>query len=244
MPTWVRASAETMPCVTVCPTPNGLPMASTTSPTWSASELANSSDGKALMRVLDAQHGEVAALVLEHDLGLELALVGERHLDLVGALDHVHIGDDEAGRIDDHAGAERALHLPAAAVARHAEEAAEDRIVEQRIAVLHHFGGVDIDHRRRHALHHRRVGQPQLGGGRHPPLLRRAFGRMRRQCRPRRWRQAKGRSGGVSGAWCRIPALICHGRAVPAIPLKGRLGSPAQGRARQLICRDIGLRRG
>ena len=64
----------------------------------SASELAKCERGKVLVRVLDAQHGEIAALVLEHDRGLELALVGERHLDLVGALDHVHVGDDEAGR--------------------------------------------------------------------------------------------------------------------------------------------------
>ena len=126
---------------------------------------------KALMRILDAQHGEIAALVLEHDLGLELALVGERHLDLVGALDHVHVGDDKAARIDDHAGAERALDLAAAAVARHAEEAAEDRVVEQRVAVLDDLGGIDIDHRRCHPLHHRRIGQPQFGGVRHPALL-------------------------------------------------------------------------
>ena len=45
MPTWVRASAETMPCVTVCPTPNGLPIASTTSPTSSSSEFDSSSTG-------------------------------------------------------------------------------------------------------------------------------------------------------------------------------------------------------
>src|SRR5207253_4548379 len=45
MPTWVRASAEMMPCVTVWPTPNGLPIASTTSPTRSSSELAKSSVG-------------------------------------------------------------------------------------------------------------------------------------------------------------------------------------------------------
>ena len=37
-PTWERASAETMPLVVVWPTPNGLPMASTRSPTSSASE--------------------------------------------------------------------------------------------------------------------------------------------------------------------------------------------------------------
>ena len=132
-------------------------------------------DRKPLVCILDAQHGEIAALVLEHDLGLELALVGERHLDLVGALDHVHIGDDEAGGVDDHAGAERALHLPAAA-ALHAEELAEDRIVEQRVAVLDDLGGIDIDHRRGHPLHHRRIGQPQLGGGRHLALLGGGYG--------------------------------------------------------------------
>jgi hypothetical protein len=38
MPIWVRASAETMPCVTVWPTPNGLPIAMTISPTSIASE--------------------------------------------------------------------------------------------------------------------------------------------------------------------------------------------------------------
>ena len=42
MPTCVRASADTMPWVTVCPTPNGLPSASTTSPTCSSSELPRS----------------------------------------------------------------------------------------------------------------------------------------------------------------------------------------------------------
>ena len=33
MPSWLRPSAETMPMVTVWPTPKGLPIASTTSPT-------------------------------------------------------------------------------------------------------------------------------------------------------------------------------------------------------------------
>ena len=112
-----------------------------------------------LVRVLQPQHREIGAAVLQHDLGLELALVGQRHLDLVGALDDVDVGDDEAGRIDHHARAERALHLLLLA-AGHAEEAAEDRIVQERIAVLHHLGGVDVDHRRLHALHDRRIGQP------------------------------------------------------------------------------------
>ncbi len=74
--------------------------------------------------------------------------------------------------IDDHAGAERALHL-LGLLARHAEEAAEDRVVQERIAVLHHLGGVDIDHRRLHPLHDRRIGQLQFGRrGRHAAVLR------------------------------------------------------------------------
>src|SRR5262249_59870236 len=93
--------------------------------------------------------------------GLELSLVGERNLDLVGALDDVVIGDDEAGVIDDYAGAKRALYL-LARHARAAEEAAEDRIIEQRITVLDDLGGVDVDHGRRHPLDHRRVGQREL----------------------------------------------------------------------------------
>ncbi len=123
------------------------------------------------MGILDAQHGKIAALVLEHDRSLEFALVGKRHFHLVGAFDDVHIGHDQTGGVDDHAGAERALHLPAG-IAGDAEETAEDRVVEQRIAVLHHLGGIDIDHRRRHAMHHRRIGEAELLGAGHAALLR------------------------------------------------------------------------
>ena len=143
--------------------------------------IAELQHGKSLVRVLDAQNGEVAALVLEHDLGVELALVGERHLHFAGALDHVVIGDDQPGRIDDDAGAERALHL----LARHrAEELAEQRIVEERVAVLDDAGGIDVDHRRRHALDHRRERQHQLGGrARHHALLRARARQQRQKCK-------------------------------------------------------------
>ena len=107
MPTWVRATAETMPWVTVWPTPNGLPIASTMSPTCSSSELPKAITGKRSAAVLDAEHREIGARVLEHDLDLELALVGERDLHLVGAVDDVVVGDDDARGIDDDAGAER-----------------------------------------------------------------------------------------------------------------------------------------
>ncbi len=39
MPRWLRPSALTMPIVTVLPNPNGLPIASTMSPTWTVSTL-------------------------------------------------------------------------------------------------------------------------------------------------------------------------------------------------------------
>ena len=45
MPSWLRPSAETIPLVTVWPTPKGLPMASTWSPTCSESELPSTITG-------------------------------------------------------------------------------------------------------------------------------------------------------------------------------------------------------
>ena len=45
MPSWLRPSALTMPLVTVWPTPNGLPIASTLSPTSSWSELPSTITG-------------------------------------------------------------------------------------------------------------------------------------------------------------------------------------------------------
>ena len=111
--------------------------------------------------VLQPQHGKIGAAVLEHDLGLEFALVGERNLDLIGAFDDVVVGHDQTGRIHHHPRSKRSLHL-FGLLAGHAEETAEDRIVEQRIAVLHHLGGVDVDNGRLHALHDRRVGKPDF----------------------------------------------------------------------------------
>ena len=71
------------------------------------------------------------------------------------------VGDDQAGRIHHHARTQRTLHL-LGLLAGHAEEPAEDRIIEQRIAILHDLAGVDVDHRRLHALHDRRVGQSDV----------------------------------------------------------------------------------
>ena len=102
-----------------------------------------------ILAALELQHREIGARIAQHDLRLELALVGERDLHLGHALDHVIVGDDEARRIDDDARAERLLH-PLVLASLAAEETAEDRIVEQRIA-RHRLdaGGVDVDDRGR-----------------------------------------------------------------------------------------------
>jgi hypothetical protein len=59
-----------------------------------------------LVGIFQAQHGEIGAAVLENDLGLELALVRKRHLDLIGAFDDMIVGHDQAGRIHHHARAQ------------------------------------------------------------------------------------------------------------------------------------------
>src|SRR5260221_12172761 len=50
---------------------------------------------KTLARILDTQYCEVRTRILQHDFGIEFALVLKRNLHLVGAFDHVKVGDDE-----------------------------------------------------------------------------------------------------------------------------------------------------
>ncbi len=80
-----------MPCVTVWPTPNGSPMAMTKSPTSSASEVPHLQHGK-IVAALEAEHREVGARIAQRDLGVELALVGQRHPHVGHVLDHVEVG--------------------------------------------------------------------------------------------------------------------------------------------------------
>ncbi len=51
---------------------------------------------KFLLGVLQAQYSEIGAAVLQHDLGLVFALVGERNLDLIRAFDDVDVGYHQA----------------------------------------------------------------------------------------------------------------------------------------------------
>ena len=125
------------------------------------------------IRLLRLQHRDVGALVGTDHLGREAAVVEQGDGDLARVLDDVVIGDDVAVlRVDDHAGA-RALELPLTRprVGRHIEEAAEEGIVQQRIALTGLlFDGAarrDVHHGGRHALDHgrERGHRRRFGGG-------------------------------------------------------------------------------
>ena len=122
-----------MPEVTVWPTPKGLPIASTRSPTSRSSESPSTAGAKRLAVEIGPQQGEVAAFVRNHNPGRKLAPVGQHDLDRAGILDDVVVGHDQASRADDHAGAERILRLAAPALAE-IEEAAEEGVVEEGVA--------------------------------------------------------------------------------------------------------------
>ncbi len=66
-------------------------------------------DGLQRLLGLHAQHRNVDLRVLADDLRLELLPVREVHGDLVGVGDHMIVGDDDPRRVDDEAGAHRAV---------------------------------------------------------------------------------------------------------------------------------------
>src|SRR5277367_6252951 len=96
-----RLRAETMPAVTVPPRLNGLPMAMTHSPRRSLLESPNFT---ALSGLSECTRN-TAFGILAHQIGFELGAVVEDNSDLVGVGDDVIVGDHNAGRIDDEAGA-------------------------------------------------------------------------------------------------------------------------------------------
>jgi hypothetical protein len=76
-----------MPAVTLPPRLNGLPMATTHSPSRSLSESPN--DRLERLVRLDPQQGDVGLLILADDLGLEPRAIVENDGDLVGFRDDV-----------------------------------------------------------------------------------------------------------------------------------------------------------
>ena len=101
-----RLRAETMPAVTVPPRLNGLPIAITHSPSRSLSESPNFTALSGLSGLTRSSAMSVFC-VRADQFGLERGAVVEDDGDLVGVGDHVIVGDHDAGRIDDEAGAER-----------------------------------------------------------------------------------------------------------------------------------------
>jgi hypothetical protein len=93
----VAPQAEMMPMVTVWPTPNGLPIASTTSPTraWSGMAQHHHRQVASPMRITARSvSGSVPTT-----LAGRLAAVGQADFDLVGAFHHVVVGQDVAVRL-------------------------------------------------------------------------------------------------------------------------------------------------
>ena len=110
-PLSARPLALTMPEVTVKvrPSPSGLPMASTHSPTRASSLLPSATGGSAVASILSTATSVLGSVPI--DLGLELAPVEQPDRDLLGALDHVVVGQDVAVGRDDEARAAALLDL-------------------------------------------------------------------------------------------------------------------------------------
>ena len=101
-----RLRAETMPAVTVEPMPKGSPMAITQSPMRALSLSPKWVAGSGFLGV-DLQQRQIGLDVAADHLGRKLRAVMQGDRDLVAVLDHMIVGDDVAGGIDDEAGAQR-----------------------------------------------------------------------------------------------------------------------------------------
>ena len=95
----------------------------------------------------ELEHGEVGFRVAADHARRQGAAVVEGNLDLVGAFDDVVVGEHVAVGADDDPGAEAGITLRLAFLTL-AEEVAEDRVVEQRMALRFDLlRGVDMHHR-------------------------------------------------------------------------------------------------
>ncbi len=117
-----------------------------------------------ILGIVQLQDREIGARIPQQDGRLDLALVGKGDAHLAHALDDMVVGDDEPGRIDHDAGAERALH----SLLRHTKaaipkEAPEEGIVHERVLrPTLHPRTIDIDDAASALAHDRREGQGQL----------------------------------------------------------------------------------
>ena len=90
-----RPFALMIPIVTVCPTPSGLPTASTTSPTWTSSELPSAIGRAGPMRVT-LSSARSLGLSVPTSFAVERPAVGQLDVDVVRAVDDVVVGEDVA----------------------------------------------------------------------------------------------------------------------------------------------------
>ena len=155
----LRPSALTIPEVTVCPRPNGLPIATTRSPTLSRS-LSPNADGAEAARPGSCS----SATSVAGSLPTSCAANSRRSLRVtvtsLGAANDVVVGQDVAARgVDDHARA-GADGAPRPRLLGKIEEAPEKGIGEQRIIFRRYLAlHGDIDHGRRGPLEQRRERQ-------------------------------------------------------------------------------------
>ncbi len=129
----MRSLALTIPAVTVEFRPNGLPNASTQSPTCTPSELPSFATGRFVAGV-NLDHREIGVFVdADHARVVVARIAVEAHLNLGGVVDHVVVREDEALLIDDHARTQAALGVRR--VIGRIEEAVEE-ILEWVAAVI------------------------------------------------------------------------------------------------------------
>ena len=118
--------------------------------------------GKFAVAAFEFQNRDIELVVLRHHLGVKLALVGKCDADFgfAARLDDVSIGDDDAFRIDDDAGAQR-THDPFRWLAKVvAEETPEPRVIGKwRVEGLHARTHVDVDNSWRCLAHNRGIGK-------------------------------------------------------------------------------------
>ena len=149
-----------MPAVTEWPRPNGLPIATTQSPTRVLSLSPHFVAGSGFL-FGGSTLSSATSTRLSEPISLALSCVSSRrmHRDVLGALDHVVVGDDVALAVDDEARAQRraaALLLVAAALVEELlEQLLEGRagrqlghVAKTRTLLRHVLRRGDVDHRR------------------------------------------------------------------------------------------------
>ena len=113
----------------------------------------------------DLEHREIGILVGTEQGGDKFAPVGERDGNFVAVGDDMPIGNDDPIGGHDYPRAQRILYTLAWRVGKHpAKKPIKQRIALERAVAAggDHPSGKDIDHRRRHRLDQRRVGQTNL----------------------------------------------------------------------------------